>query len=204
MVTIRKPEDANGGEPAGPPPDIFDNLAALRLEPNAGALVGAVEVLVTVPVRKPSPTEWVRVHPAADFTLASAFYVDRENRETYFVIPEMREMLITGVKVMLLVTAITSRGSVFLWPLSLGDDTGRTNAWHESARTAATQAKSVWTKLAADMAAGHYRVFQAEGKLGEPKWPDKSFAELLRIAFRGRTVDSIEHPIVKQCRGMTP
>jgi hypothetical protein len=43
MITIRKPEDTNGsGEPLGPPPDIFDNLAALRLEPDAGALVGAV------------------------------------------------------------------------------------------------------------------------------------------------------------------
>ena len=76
MVTIRKPEDANGGgEPTGPPSDIFDNLAALRLEPDAAALVGAVEVLAHVPVRKPSPTEWVRVHPDADMTLATSFYV---------------------------------------------------------------------------------------------------------------------------------
>ena len=109
--------DANGGgEPPGPPSDIFDNLAALRLEPEAGALVGAVEVLAHVPIRKPSPTEWVRVHPDADMTLATSFYVDRESRETYLVVPEMREVLITGVKVMLLVTAVNSRGSVFLWP----------------------------------------------------------------------------------------
>ena len=114
-MSMRKPEDADGGgEPAGPPPDIFDNLAALRLKADAGALVGAVEVLAHVPRRKPSQTEWVRVHPDADMTLATSFYVDRENRETYLVVPEMREVLITGVKVMLLVTAVNSRGSVFL------------------------------------------------------------------------------------------
>src|SRR6516162_6397041 len=57
MVTIRKPEDANGGgEPTGPPSDIFDNLAALRLEPDAAALVGAVEILAHVLIRRPSPT----------------------------------------------------------------------------------------------------------------------------------------------------
>ena len=151
MVTIRKPEDANGGgEPTGPPSDIFDNLAALRLEPDAAALVGAVEILAHVLIRRPSPTEWVRVHPDADMTLATSCYVDRENRETYLVVPEMREVLITGVKVMLLVTAVTSRGSVFLWPLALGDDTGRTNAWHETARDAAMRAKSAWTKRAAE------------------------------------------------------
>jgi hypothetical protein len=205
MVTIRKPEDANGGgEPTGPPSDIFDNLAALRLEPDAAALVGAVEILAHVLIRRPSPTEWVRVHPDADMTLATSCYVDRENRETYLVVPEMREVLITGVKVMLLVTAVTSRGSVFLWPLALGDDTGRTNAWHETARDAAMRAKSAWTKLAADMSAGHYRIFQAEGNLPEPVWPKTSFKELLRIAFRGRTIDNVEHPIVKQCRGLTP
>jgi hypothetical protein len=205
MITTRKPEDANGsGEPAGPPPDIFDNLAALRLEPDAGALVGAVEVLAHVPIRKPSPTEWVRVHPDADMTLATSFYVDRENRETYLVVPEMRDVLITGVKVMLLLTAVNSRGSVFLWPLALGDDTGRTNAWHETARDGAMRAKSAWTKIAADMSAGHYRIFQAEGNLPEPMWPNKTFKELLRIAFRGRTIDNVEHPTVKQCRGLAP
>jgi hypothetical protein len=205
MVTMRKPEDANGGgEPTGPPSDIFDNLAALRLEPDAAALVGAVEVLAHVPVRRPGPTEWLRVHPDADMTLATSFYVDRENRETYLVVPEMREALITGVKVMLLVTAVTSRGSVFLWPLALGDDTGRTNAWYETARDAAMRAKSAWTKLAADMSAGHYRIFQAEGNLPEPVWPSKPFKELLRIAFRGRTIDNVEHPIVKQSRGLAP
>src|SRR5262249_29234493 len=114
-----------------------------------------------------SARQWVRVHPDADMTLATSCYVDRENRETYLVVPEMREVLITGVKVMLLATAVTSRGSVFLWPLALGDDTGRTNAWHETARDAAMRAKSAWTKLAADMSAGHYRILQADRNLPE-------------------------------------
>ena len=59
-------------------------------------------------------------------------------------------------------------------------------------------------EIAADMSAGHYRIFQAEGNLPEPVWPNKPFKELLRIAFRGRTIDNVEHPIVKQCRGLAP
>ena len=54
------------------------------------------------------------------------------------------------------------------------------------------------------MSAGHYRIFQAEGNLPEPVWPNKPFKELLRIAFRGRTIDNVEHPTVKQCRGLVP
>jgi hypothetical protein len=202
----RQPDDSNDRvvKFPDPPADIFDNIAALKLEPNANALVGAVEVLAVVPVRKPSPTEWFRVHPDADMTLATSFYVDQEARETYLVLPSMRSALITGLKVLLLVTAVTSRGSVFLWPLALPDDTGRSNRWHDSAREAATRAKSTWTKMAADMAAGHYRIYQAEGKIPEPTWPDRTINDLLRIAFRERTIDSIDHPIVKQSRGRTP
>jgi hypothetical protein len=195
---------ATSGEPESPPKDIFDDLGALKLEPNANALVGAVEVLAIVPVRRPGPTEWVRVHPDSVMTLATSLYIDAANRETYLVLPAVREAIITGLKVLLLVTAVTSRGSLFLWPLSLPDETGRSNRWHESAREAATMAKSVWVKMAADMAAGYYKIFQAEGKIPEPTWPNRSFNELLRIAFRDRTVDSIDHPIVRESRGRNP
>ena len=48
---------------APPPPseDVFADLDALRLDP-ATSLAGTAEVLIYVPVRKPSRLEFVRTH----------------------------------------------------------------------------------------------------------------------------------------------
>ena len=72
--------------------------------------------------------------------LATSVFVNVE-RETYLVAPEARNALIAGVKAMLLVTAVTQRGQPLIWPIALGDSTGRRNAWHETAREAAEKAK---------------------------------------------------------------
>jgi hypothetical protein len=64
---------------------VFDNLDALRLSPEAAATIGTHEVLTHVPVRKPSRTEWVRVHPAGDMQIATGVFIDREEREVFFV-----------------------------------------------------------------------------------------------------------------------
>jgi hypothetical protein len=59
---------------------VFANLDALRLSPEAAATIGTHEVLTHVPVRKPSRTEWVRVHPAEDMQIATGVFIDREER----------------------------------------------------------------------------------------------------------------------------
>jgi hypothetical protein len=63
-------------------------------------------------------------------------------------------------------------------------------------------AKSKWIRLAADMGLGGYRIYQAEGELSEPVWPDKPLQEILKIAFRDRIVDSENHPVVRRLRGL--
>ena len=37
--------------------------------------------------------------------------------------------------------------------------------------------------------------------LEEPKWPDKTFRELLRIAFEGRIIDRPDHPLIRELNG---
>ena len=124
---------------------------------------------------------------------------------TYLVAPEAREIpLIAGVKAMLLVTAVTQRGQPLIWPIALGDSTGRRNAWHETAREAAEKAKMEWIKIVSDMPSGCYRIFRALGNLPDPTWPDKSLEELLRIAFRDRIIDDQDHPEVRQALGLIP
>lgn len=183
--------------------DIFNDLAALRLSPDEAGQIGSEEVLAHVSVRRPTVNEFVRVNPDPAMSLATSIFVDAD-RETYFVAPSAREFLVAGVKAVLLVPAVNQRGLFFIWPIALGDGTGRRNAWHETAREAAELAKRDWVKIVSDMPSGCYRIYRAKGKLVDPLFPEKSLEELLRLAFRGRIVDSEDHPIVKQALGLIP
>ena len=206
MSSMDHPSTSTNGSGASRPTDaadIFSDLSALRLSPEAAGQIGTAEVLVNVPVRKPSPSEFVRVCPDPTMSLATTIYIDAE-RETYFVAPEVRDVLVAGVKTILLMTAVTQRGLVLLWPIALGDGSSRRNAWHETARDAAELAKREWVKVVSDMTSGCYHVFQAKGKLPEPVFPDKTLPELLRVAFRGRIIDSENHPAVRQALGLMP
>ena len=46
-----------------------------------------------------------------------------------------------------------------------------------------------------------YELFEATGNFPEPEWPEVEFSEILRVAFRERYIDSIDHPLVKRLRG---
>jgi hypothetical protein len=200
--TNHDPSTNGSGASRNDAADIFADLDSLRLAPEEAGHIGASEALIHVPVRKPNVNEFVRVHPDPAMSLASYIFIDHE-REPWFVVPEMRDVLVAGVKPVLMLTTVNQRGTPFLWPLALGDGTGRRNAWHDTAREAAEMAKDKWVKIMSDMAAGSYRVFVAKGLLPDPQFPDKTLEELLRIAFRGRIVDSIDHAIVKQSLGLS-
>jgi hypothetical protein len=183
------------------PADIFSNIEALRLSPDAASVVGTSQVLSHIPVRKPNRHEFFRTRPDEDFWFDTGVYEDKEERETFFVTPRMREALVGEIKPVLLVPTITRQGVLLLWPLKLPVE-GRHNAWMETAREAAELAKTQWIRLAADMGLGSYRIYQAEGELSEPEWPDKPPPEIMRIAFKGRIVDNENHPVVRRLRGL--
>jgi hypothetical protein len=201
--TDHDPSTNGSGASRNDAADIFTDLSALRLTPDEAGQIGSEEVLVHVPVRKPSFSEFVRVHPDPAMSIETTIFVDPE-RETYFVTPGARNVLVAGVKAIQLVAAVNQRGLCFLWPLALGDGTGRRNNWHETAREAAGMGKREWVKIVSDMPSGCYRIYTAKGNLPDPVFPDKRLDELLRLAFRGRIVDSEDHPVVKQALGLIP
>ena len=182
---------------------IFDDIDALRLSPDLAATAGSREVLTHVPVRKPNRTEFFRVHPDADMALVTGVFIDKEEREVFFVAPNMRAELAGEMRPVVLVTAITRQSVVFLWPVPLPDESGRRNAWSETAREAAELAKAAWVRMAADMSLGAYRIYRAEGQLSDPVWSDKTLPELLAIGFKDRVVDREDHPVVKRLRGLS-
>lgn len=73
--------------------------------------------------------------------------------------------------------------------------------WHRSAMEAAENARSVWTRVYADMTLGAYRVEDAPAMRSEPNWPALPMREILRVAFRDKVISSWDHPVLQRLRG---
>lgn len=196
----RKNEESGGGKAESPPVSPFDP-ERLRLSQDFAANVGVRKALLTVPVCKPNRQSFVRVHPDEDWRIATAILELKEEREVYLVDPSLWDELPGEIVPMELFTAITRQRVVFLWPVRLPAEDGRRHEWHRSAAEAAEMAMRKWIKVQANMNLGAYEVYEATGNLPEPEWPEKTFEELLQIAFRDRFINNLDHVVLKRLRG---
>lgn len=181
-------------------PDPFDPKK-LRIGQRFGEGQDVRRVLVSVPVKKPHRQEFFRTHPDPAMSLEVALLEFKQDRQTFIVLPELAPYLPGEAVPKLLVTTISNHGSLFLWPIRLPDEQGRLDDWNAVALEAAESAKSKWMRLMANMAAGSYEVLEAIAQFPEPVWPDVALKTLLELAFRGRVIDSMEHPVLRRLRG---
>ena len=193
----------NSGDPqgiAGGPGEAFD-LSAWRLPQDFESDMGVKKALLTVPVRKPSPQIFFRVHPDPQYRMNAALIELKDDRETYLVTPRLYPALAGEAVAKTLFTAINRQGDVFLWPLRLPDQHGRLDEWNRSAMGAAALGQRRWIRLVSKMSLGAYEVLEAQDDLGEPEWPTESFPELLQVAFEGRIIEAEDHPVIHKLRG---
>lgn len=193
----------NGQQTPEPAPNPFDP-ARLRLSQDFGATLGVKKALLTIPVRKPSKEWFVQVHPDESYRLQTAVLELKEDRETYLVDPALWSELATSEATFgtrIVYTAINRQNVLFLWPIRLPGTDGKIDDWNRSAVEAAQLATGRWVRIAANMSLGAYDVFEATAKLPEPEWPTLSFGELLRVAFKNRYIDTLDHPVLLRLRG---
>jgi hypothetical protein len=188
-------------EIAGVTSDNPFDLAKLRVSQNFLETTNVKKLLTTIPVRKPGPQDFVRVHVSTKYRDLMAILELKEDRESYLVnltaVPELQ----TECYIATLFTAITRSGVLFLWPVRVPAGNGRANNWHLSAALAAEQAMKNWIRMRANMSLGAYEIFLAESEIPDPEWPTFSFQELYQIAFRDRLIDRPDHPVIKRLRG---
>jgi hypothetical protein len=201
-ATAEAGDVANIFSDAAADPDPFDP-AALRLDQSFIETAGVKKLLLTVPVRRPNPQDFVRVHADPSYRDTFAVVELRDDRETYLLTPAIAHALPGEFTMATLYTAINRQGVLQLWPVKLPASDGRVLEWHRSAREAAELAMRKWIRLRANMSLGAYDVFEAEGVVADPEWPAVSYREILKIAFgAGRLVDSLDHPLIKRLRGL--
>ena len=181
-----------------------NDFSKFRLSQDFASQIGVKKVLTNVPVRKPSKQEFVRVHPDEAWRMETALIEIKDEREVYLVAPELLGELSEFTTPACLFTTISRQKVLTLWPVKLPGLDGRSNPWHESALDAANLAIKSWVRVSANMSLGAYEVFEARSDMPEPEWPgsDMSLDSLLSIAFRGRIIDSLDHPIVNSLLGV--
>ena len=124
-----------------------------------------------------------------------------ESREKYLVTPDIAQVISELVRPVMLYTAIDRQDNVFLIPVPLPGDSGTRNPWHESLAQAVEHAKLKWIRIAANMHLGGYETFEAKARLPEPEWPAHSIDALVEVAFRGKIIDRLDHPVVQSLLG---
>ncbi|EIC21445.1 hypothetical protein [Thiorhodovibrio frisius] len=178
------------------------NPESFRLHQNFGAVSGAKKKLLIAPVRKPNKQAYVRTHPDQAFWMETPVVDLKEERESYLVHPNLWPELPQELTPKVLVTTIDRQGNLSLWPIRLPSEDGRHDDWNASALEAAELAKTRWVRVQANMSLGAYDVYEATGNLSEPEWPaDLSMGQLLEIAFKGRVIDNLDHPVIRRLNG---
>jgi hypothetical protein len=191
-----------GAGDAKPEADVWD-LDRLRLSQDFATAAGVKRLIKTIPVRKPANHWFVRTHPDPAYRLSTAVLELKEDRETYLAAPALWPELASEPTFhpALLVTSISRQGVLFLWQVRLPGADGRIDGWSRSAMDAADEAKTRWVRVTSNMALGAYEVAVASGQVAEPAWPDITFQEIIRVAFRDRMIESWDHPVLQRLRG---
>jgi hypothetical protein len=198
---VTDPDPTNNVIETATPIDPFD-LSNLRLTQDFVETAGVKKLLTSVPVGKPNRQDFIRVHSSPHYRMEIAVLEFKEERETFLLPIPIAKQLPGEFAMVTLYTVINRQGVVRLWPVLLPTPDGRVNEWHRSAAEAAELAMRRWVRVKANMSLGAYEIFEAASTIPDPTWPDLSFQELIRIAFRDHMVDSLDHSVIKRLRGL--
>jgi hypothetical protein len=176
------------------------NLEDLRLD-QSFIETSVKKLLTTVPVRRPSKQDFIRVHSDPAYRANLAIVELRDERETYLLSPNIARALPGEFSMATIYTAVNRQGVCFLWPVKLPEPDGRMIEWHRAAQEAAEIAMTRWVRVKANMSLGAYDIIAAMGVIPDPVWPEEKFEQLLRIGFRSYFVNSFDHPLVKRLTG---
>lgn len=199
------PNDKSNSTPAKKAQGVSNAFdpSRLRLSQDFAGSTGVKKHYTTIPVRKPGKQDFVRTHPDPGYRLETAVLELKEERETYLVDPSLWEELPSELTPKVLITFINRQKVLSIWPIRLPGPDGRIDEWNASALEAADMARDSWTRVSANMSLGAYEIFSATGDIPAPEWPVLSFEEILKIAFKGRYIDNLEHPVIQRLLGIS-
>jgi hypothetical protein len=204
-------------EPSAPPaeePDPFDP-ARFHIPQRLREGSQAKPLLTDLPVRAPDKSWWCRVHP--EIMLDTRVIELKEERETYLVDPSLDARLRASkepnYKRRRFYLAVNRQEKLFFWMVRCPeDDTREPDKYMKPILKAVEMAKAEWIRVSwNDEKKEHEirtlpQVDSTDPSVlsdlnEEPIWPELTLAELIKLAFEDRFIQTSDHPILKRLRG---
>ena len=176
------------------------NWESMLLPEDADGDLRTEEVPGLPRLSRPSNTAFFRTRAGHSGNI-NTLEVDYDGERTvHLVAPQVAKLLPgeAAIKSKRAVVCITREGALHLWLISLGG----TDTWTYSAIKATELAENQWVRATSSRSLGEYRCVTAEGIDEQPKWPKESFIDILSRAFDGRVIDTLNHAIIRQLKGL--
>jgi hypothetical protein len=177
--------------------DVFTSLDDYCVDASDDIVIAEIQQTVIVKFDRPNGQTWIRCHPDPGRQRRVYGFRDRTKSRKLLVVPKtLLRFLGHQVRLYRVVQGVTPDGETHLWPApmagSLESDISHFNAQQLSLRS--------WVRLEWD--GKGFAVHTPLGDLGEPKWPDQSFDELLELALRNSVISSESHDVIKRMQGI--
>ena len=178
------------------------DLGNMRIDPATHAQAVGVKAM-SVRVGRPDTQDMFRVHADPAFTVDTYLLHMTQDRDMFFVAKPLwaDARVRRELKLYRLYYYCQLSGLVGLWAVQLPDEAGNQNSWHESAMSVAELAKMQWVRLLSGSRG--YSIITDDTVEDSPVWPAMTFQEVVKTAFRSKTVVDLEHPKLKQLRVTT-
>jgi hypothetical protein len=158
-----------GGGKAEPSPILLNPYSTelFRIDPKQNT-VGISREILSIPVRKPTKFEHVRVHPTLHVDVN--VIQPKDSGETYLVAPNMQGLLARWVVPITLYFAITSQGAPIVWGIRLPKEGEKEHpAWSTSRIIAHAMAR--WIMCIWNKSINSYEKGWGDVEFPEPIWP---------------------------------
>lgn len=181
--------------------DFFD-WDKIALPQNYQESTGVRKLISRIPVERPNPHEFVRVHP--DLSYQASVFEDRLDKEIFVLMdPHLQEELFSELVFKIFHPYVNQRGVLKLWPIRLPNADGKLDSYNRTALEAVKVAKQKWIRIKSNRDLGGYDLFVAENQAVPPKWPDiisepKAMYLILEIAFRENRIFDVNHPVIRR------
>ena len=175
----------------------FDDLDALRNAQDYDEFLSN-EGSSALNVRTLKESMHLRVNPDPKYTLLGQ-YVVATKQGTYFVTPQFKDALGPMPRKCNLHIAVDGHGEYFLLQIKQSNPGKDDNKWYETARMVAAAAGLEWVKVTKPTGIeGGWGFIPIRHKMFVPKWPERTFSDLLKSAFPDRIVNSLSHDLVQK------
>lgn len=157
--------------------------------------------LVELPARKPKKDEWFRVHPEYQ-QQGGILEIDSE-KKVFWVTTKIQPQVMHDpcFTFRLCVLCVTRQGVPFIWPVKTDVEAGGSgDKFVRIPFAAMTYGREKWTRLYWSQEKREHQI-ETSDLLDEPKFPDKPFPELLKLAFKGSVISTADHPAILNLKG---